>query len=47
MAVLSIMTLYYNSVQTMTEEKVLLKNWQHKDIKLKDLIDKRFQLPNY
>jgi hypothetical protein len=25
----------------------LLKNWEHKDIKLKDLIDLGFQIPVY
>ncbi len=31
----------------MTESKILLTNWQHKDIKFKDLIDLGFQMPDY
>ena len=31
----------------MTESKTLLKNWVHKDIKLKDLFDLGFRIPVY
>ena len=41
------MGLFNNSDKTMTEEKVLLKNWEHNQTKIKDLIDLGFAPPEY
>ena len=31
----------------MTQTRTLLQNWEHKDIKFKELLDSGFQLPRY
>ena len=36
-----------NTDFTMTENKILLDNWEHAKISFKGLIDKGFQLPSY
>ncbi len=47
MTMLSFLKLFNNSDLTMTENKVLIRNWQHKNITFKELTDKGFQLPIY
>jgi hypothetical protein len=47
MAVISLLSLFNNSDKTMTEEKVLFKNWEHNQTKIKDLIDLGFAPPEY
>ena len=47
MAMVSLMSLFNNSDVSMSESKVLVTNWEHKNIKLKNLIDKGFELPYY
>jgi hypothetical protein len=47
MGVISFLSLFNNSDKTMTEEKVLLKNWERNQTKIKDLIDLGFAIPEY
>jgi hypothetical protein len=47
MTVISLMGLINNTVYTMTQTKIALSNWEHKDIKFKDLLDLGFQMPYY
>jgi hypothetical protein len=47
MTVISLMGLINNTVYSMTQTKIALSNWEHKDIKFKDLIDLGFQMPTY
>lgn len=44
---MSLIRLFNNTDKTMSESKILFKNWQHKDIKFKDLIGLGFQLPQF
>jgi hypothetical protein len=42
---ISLMSLINNTDFTMTENKILFDNWQHKNITIKGLIEKGFTLP--
>jgi hypothetical protein len=47
MILLSLRGLFSNDDYTMTQTSTLLENWEHKDIKFKELIDFEFPLPQY
>ena len=47
MLVISLLGLISNTDFTMSENKILLDNWEHANISFKGLIDKGFQLPIY
>jgi hypothetical protein len=47
MLVISLLGLINNTDFTLTENKILLDNWEHRNISFKGLFDKGFQLPIY
>ena len=47
MIVVSLLGLFDNTPSTMTQTKILFENWDHRDIKFKDLVDLGFPLPVY